>query len=210
MAGKTSSQTTADRLGPDERRATILAAGWELLLEAGPQAVKIDAVVARVGVTRPIFYRHFRDRTDLIAAMYADYADDMSARTMAVAAQGLPLPELLRALFSAYLDCVADRGPAVRALVSHAAELPELEVARARLSLRQVDLVDAAMAAAGASASPAEVRLLVRLLNAIAVEGATAWLAHEADRPTIEAMAGRLIDGGIAAAVKPRKGGRRA
>lgn len=47
-------------------KATVLQVGAELLVDGGPNAVTIDAVVARSGVARSTIYRHWASRHDLL------------------------------------------------------------------------------------------------------------------------------------------------
>ena len=51
----------------ERSRATVLAAAADLLLEGGPDAVTVDAVVERSGVARSTIYRHWSSRTRLTA-----------------------------------------------------------------------------------------------------------------------------------------------
>jgi AcrR family transcriptional regulator len=47
-------------------RAAVLEAGVELLVEGGPNAVTIEAVVQRSGVAKTTIYRHWESREDLV------------------------------------------------------------------------------------------------------------------------------------------------
>lgn len=44
----------------------MVAAATALLVEAGPQAVTVDAVAARSGVAKSTMYRHWTSRTDML------------------------------------------------------------------------------------------------------------------------------------------------
>ncbi len=50
---------TRKRLSPEESRAGALEAARDLLIEAGPQAVTLKAVGARVGRTHANLLHHF-------------------------------------------------------------------------------------------------------------------------------------------------------
>lgn len=50
-------------------RATVLRTATDLLVEGGPAAVTVDAVVARSGVARSTIYRHWDTRDDLLIAV---------------------------------------------------------------------------------------------------------------------------------------------
>jgi TetR/AcrR family transcriptional regulator, ethionamide resistance regulator len=181
------------------RRASLCQAGWRLLRDGGPAAVTIEAVVAAAGVSRPIFYRHFHDRDHFLAALFEDYAQDMTRRTEAVLARGGDPESLMRGALSEYLDCVAERGAWVRALADHAAASPDLERVRSRLRRRQLELLTGALESSGIDAPPATIRLYVRLLNALVVEAATLWLRGEASREAVESAVQAIARGTFAA-----------
>lgn len=52
-----------------QRRAEILAAARGLFLREGVDRVTIRALCARVGVTAPALYRHFKDKREIITAI---------------------------------------------------------------------------------------------------------------------------------------------
>ena len=189
----------ATRVSAVDRRASLVGAGWDLLRDGGPSAVTIDGVVDRLGVSRPIFYRHFADRTALVAAMYDDYAADLAARTQPLLLAELPPEEFLLRLFGAYLDCVADRGTSVRALVDYFAHVPEVEAARQRLRDQQTLVAEQGLSARLPKSKRVQLRRVVRLLNAVSVEAATWLLAGEISRRDAEALAERFLTSGLAA-----------
>lgn len=47
----------------------LLDAAWELLQEVGYQGFTFDAVAARAGTSRPVLYRRWRDKTELLFAV---------------------------------------------------------------------------------------------------------------------------------------------
>ena len=78
MAGKGSG---AKRLG----QPTLTAADWaqaalQLIAEAGLGALTVEALAARLGVTKGSFYWHFSGRSDLLAAALAEAAEDPVVR----------------------------------------------------------------------------------------------------------------------------------
>lgn len=50
-------------------RATVLRTATDLLVEGGPAAMTVDAVVARSGVAKSTIYRHWPSRDDLFVAV---------------------------------------------------------------------------------------------------------------------------------------------
>lgn len=70
---KTSSRTGAHA---DERnsRADWVRAGLALLLKSGIEAVRVEPLALRLGVTKGSFYWHFKDRAALHAAMLEEWS----------------------------------------------------------------------------------------------------------------------------------------
>ncbi|MQP67495.1 TetR family transcriptional regulator [Niveispirillum sp. SYP-B3756] len=64
----------SERLSPRAQatRLRLMQAGAELLGEVGIERISTNLVAARAGVTPPIFYRHFKDKYELLAALGED------------------------------------------------------------------------------------------------------------------------------------------
>ncbi|MBD58651.1 MAG: TetR family transcriptional regulator [Citromicrobium sp.] len=71
---------TRKRLSPEESRAGALEAARDLLIEAGPQAVTLKAVGARVGRTHANLLHHFGSAAGLQQALGAYLAQSMCDR----------------------------------------------------------------------------------------------------------------------------------
>src|SRR6478609_3723901 len=69
------------RLTPDQRRAQLLAVGAELFAEQPYEAVLMEEVAERAGVSRALLYRHFPGKRELFAAVYQQAADRLLAAT---------------------------------------------------------------------------------------------------------------------------------
>ncbi len=63
------------RLSPEESRDNALEAARALLIEAGPQAVTLKAVAARIGRTHANLLHHFGSAAGLQKALIANMAD---------------------------------------------------------------------------------------------------------------------------------------
>lgn len=61
--------TRSPRLAPAARRAQLLDAALDVLVEVGFSGVTIEAVAARAGVTRPVIYDQFGDLEGLMVAL---------------------------------------------------------------------------------------------------------------------------------------------
>lgn len=74
---------TRKRLSPEESRDTALEAARALLLEAGPQAVTLKAVAARIGRTHANLLHHFGSAAGLQKALAASIADGVTGKISA-------------------------------------------------------------------------------------------------------------------------------
>ena len=62
-------------------RAAVLRSATDLLVEGGPSAVTIDAIVARSGVAKSTIYRHWESRDDILVAVIEHCAPDIAEIT---------------------------------------------------------------------------------------------------------------------------------
>lgn len=76
---------TRRRLSPEESRDAAIEAARVLLVEAGPQAVTLKAVAARIGRTHANLLHHFGSAADLQKALITHLADTITAEIGAAA-----------------------------------------------------------------------------------------------------------------------------
>ncbi|MGW5656782.1 TetR/AcrR family transcriptional regulator [Streptomyces humi] len=114
----------APRADAVRNRKKILSAAGEQITRHGPE-VGMDEIAAAAGVAVGTLYRHFPNKTDLVAAVVAEYvahvADDAEAVLARVAAGGRALNEL-----TAFLGRVIEQSATDRA-VKAAAQALEAE-----------------------------------------------------------------------------------
>ncbi|HWT91812.1 MAG TPA: TetR/AcrR family transcriptional regulator [Solirubrobacteraceae bacterium] len=86
---------------PRTPRTAWIEAGLEVLAEGGPDAVKVEPLAARLGVTKGGFYWHFKDRAALLDALLDAWeqtgVDEVIAR---VETEGGDARDRLRGLFA--------------------------------------------------------------------------------------------------------------
>lgn len=87
MTTKPQRRRYARRLPPEERREQLLDAALEMMVEAGVQAVSMEAVARRAGVTKPVVYGIFADRGDLLSTLL----EREEERAYAQLAEALPV-----------------------------------------------------------------------------------------------------------------------
>jgi len=139
-------------------RDAILAAARALLEDEGLDAVTMAAVADRVGVRAPSLYKHLRDRTELVGAVIAVTAADLSEELeRALAAAPADTSARVHAIASSY-RAFARRSPRAAGLLfadlGPELPIPEAELARSARPVLEVaaDLVgdDRALPAARA------------------------------------------------------------
>ncbi len=89
------------------RRAEFVQAALRVLDQQGPD-VTMDAVAAEAGVTKPVLYRYFADKTALVAAL-GEYGTEMLFdRLMPAIAADLPALSRVRGAVGAYFEVVGE------------------------------------------------------------------------------------------------------
>ena len=76
---------------PDKTRDDWISAALAALAEGGIEAVKVERLAARLGVSKGSFYWHFKDRPALLAALL-DLWDGNVTQQLIDEAAGLPTP----------------------------------------------------------------------------------------------------------------------
>lgn len=75
---KDTSRPARRRLSPELRRRQLLTVAYEILEEVGPEGMQISEVAARAGVSRPLVYRFYANRTELLIAVLDDFENALS------------------------------------------------------------------------------------------------------------------------------------
>jgi AcrR family transcriptional regulator len=106
------------RLGRAERRDAILEAAEVLVAAGDVEAVTMETVAERAGVSRPLVYKHFPNRRELLAALYEREAALLHAELAAEVEAAGTVEEMFRALIRGALRAQASRGATLAALRS--------------------------------------------------------------------------------------------
>jgi AcrR family transcriptional regulator len=120
---------TKRRLAPEERRRLIVEAAGRLFGEHGYDGARLDAVAAAAGVTKPVLYRHFADKTALYLALLERHRADLGSFAGAIPPDG-PLEARLRAVLEVWLDYVQAHAYAWRMLFRDTGGGPEVRAFR--------------------------------------------------------------------------------
>jgi AcrR family transcriptional regulator len=184
----------AARLPADQRREQLLTAAQTIALERGFHAVSVDGVAKACGVTRPVVYGVFADRTALLTALL-DRGEARALTALADVFPAVPAPdadvdpdELLVRGITAYLTAVT-RDPDTWKLIlvtpeGAPPELGERVNAQRRVLLRALrGLLDWGLQRRGGPAVDAD--LFARSVFTLA-EGAARLLLQDPQRWSVQ------------------------
>lgn len=107
----------APRLRGEDRRTALIDAAAAIVTESGVDDVTMDSVAARARVSRPLVYKHFANRHDLLAALYRREAAELDAAIVASVEQAEGFENKIRAMIRAVLEAVTTHGPLFTPLV---------------------------------------------------------------------------------------------
>jgi AcrR family transcriptional regulator len=92
----------------EDRRAVLVEAATELAVD-GVEAISMETVAARAGVSRPLVYKHFANRDELLAAVFRQQSRELDASVVSAVEQATGFEGKLRALVQAVLEAVRSR-----------------------------------------------------------------------------------------------------
>ena len=103
-----------------ERRAGLLEAADRVVQREGGAAT-MNVIAAEAGITKPILYRHFGDKSGLYRALAARHIEELLERLRAALVTRGGLEARTRATVDAYLTSIDERPQIYRFLVQRAA-----------------------------------------------------------------------------------------
>ncbi len=108
----------AARRAPADRRHSLLEAAVELLGTGDVDDVSMESVAKQAGVSRPLVYKHFANRQDLLSALYERESAHIHHQLAADVQAATTLTDMLRALVRGMLNAQATRGVTFATLAS--------------------------------------------------------------------------------------------
>jgi AcrR family transcriptional regulator len=108
----------------EQRRAEFVAAALRVLAAQGPD-VTMEAVAAEAGVTKPVLYRYFSDKTALVTALGEYGSNVLLERLLPAIAADLPALTRIRGTITAYFETIDELPNLYWLIVRHTAgEIP--------------------------------------------------------------------------------------
>ena len=155
------------RLAHADRREDLLDAASRLITAKGVEAVSMESVADAAGVSRPLVYKHFGNRSDILVAVFRRESQLVHDEMAEEVGSAKTIEETYRALVRASMRASAERGrlfAALRAAGAWDSELLRERQARDRRTVRF--FADRTMAEFGLPKADAEA-LSAMLLSAI-------------------------------------------
>jgi AcrR family transcriptional regulator len=185
---------TSVRLPAAARRQQLVDVAGRLLTDHGAAGVEIQQVAAVARVTRPIVYKFFPTRLDLIQGVLDDFEAELSRRYQQALLQSLggSLPEIVESFIQASCDTIEARGVGAWHLLY--ARSPDLMAARrGRAVLGR--LLDPWLGRIGdiTGLSPARARLLAEMVVAAGGAALDGWLEGPMSRRDAVRVATRAV-----------------
>ena len=177
-------QRTRRRQLREETRRQILDAAQEFLREQSYRELSVDALMARTGHTRTVFYRHFPDIPSLVLTLIAEVGAELVVVAEQWAAEANLTPQEARKRLAVFVDFYVRNGPLVHAVAEAAHHDDAVEDAYQAMVERFVEITAAGIeqrverTELNPIDAPEIARALVRMLNAylddaLGREGAT-------------------------------------
>lgn len=138
----------------NERRGEFVEAARRAVAEYGI-GVSMDQIAAEAGVTKPVLYRHFRDKDDLYAAVAADFVQRLLAELATVLGDSRDPTELLRTGIDCYLAMV-ERDPDLYRFLTRSARNSVIDDLAGRVSTQIAVVVGEQLREARRDSGPAE------------------------------------------------------
>jgi len=157
------------RMPRHERRAQLLAVARELIRDGGTDEFTLGRLAERAGVTKPIVYDHFGDRSGALAELYRAFEEQQRASLVAALSGADPsLASVSTAVAGAYIDCSLAEGRELADVVSALAGSATLAEVRREAEDAYLVLCREALATCGARLDHAAARAVVGAGDALA------------------------------------------
>lgn len=119
------------RLSREERHVQLIETAWRIIREEGTEALTLGQLAERAGVTKPVVYNHFTNRSGLFAALYKEFDYRQTAQMDEIIRNTEPvLEQLASVIATSYIDCVLLQGREMPNVMAALTGTPELEQIR--------------------------------------------------------------------------------
>lgn len=107
------------RLSKADRRAQLLSVAREMIRAEGADALTLGALADRAGITKPVVYEHFGDRSGLFAALYRQFDERQDASLETALANARPdVDGVVDVIAASYIACARAEGVEMAGVVA--------------------------------------------------------------------------------------------
>lgn len=193
MISDVSGTPPRQRMPKPERHAQLLDAARDLIRTAGTDEFSLARLAEHAGVTKPLVYDHFGDRSGVLAELYRSF-EHRQREMLAAALQDAPddLTAVSRVVAGAYIDCCLAEGRELADVVAALAGSSTLTRLRREAEEAYLDMCRSALEPLAGPLDPA---------GLLAVIGAGDALARRALDGSITAEQARAALSRVVAAV---------
>ena len=106
------SDASRTRLSPEDRQQQLLRVTSEIIAADGVDNVRIPYVAAAAGITRPVVYKFFPNRHELIKGVLEDFRDELARRAPDILDTGddADIASIARGFIDAACDTIEAKG----------------------------------------------------------------------------------------------------
>jgi AcrR family transcriptional regulator len=116
------------RLSRGERARQLMSIAWSIVQQEGTEALTLGYLAEKAGVTKPVVYAHFGDRSGLLSALYREFDAKQNALIdEAIAGSAGDASARAQAIADGYVDCVLAQGQEIPGVIAALSGSPELE-----------------------------------------------------------------------------------
>jgi len=182
------------RLSPEERQRQLLRVASDIIATEGIDKVRMPHVAAAAGITRPVVYKFFPNRRELIKGVLEDFREDFADRTPSILEtyDAADIAGIARGFIDAICDTIEAKGSGGWQLLRSVG--PDREISAISrefrrqlvepwlLPLRELTGVD-----------DAEAHALAEMMVSGAGEILQGWIDGEFSRQQVATLLGRII-----------------
>jgi AcrR family transcriptional regulator len=103
-------------MSPEARRQSIVDAAIDLILESGHSGCTLEQVAIQAGISKPLIYKYFPRREELLKAILAREFDALRGRGLDSLPDDIPVEQVIRGTVERALRYYDDHGPILRLL----------------------------------------------------------------------------------------------
>ncbi len=181
------------RLSPEDRREQLLRVTSEIIAADGVDMVRIPYVAAAAGITRPVVYKFFPNRHELIKGVLEDFREEFARRTPdTLSSRTGEIGSIARVFIDAACDTIEAKGSGGWQLMRTVA--PDAEIAAISKDFRgQLVAPWLAPLRELTGVDDSEARALSDMFLSGAGEIVQRWIDGEFSREQVATLLGRII-----------------